>query len=99
MVELEIDPAAVRRARADSDVTTGEIMGKPVTLEAALRERAKESVSGTISVTFDTDSAGNIRSRTKVTKVETKWPDGKTEIQTVIETIKRLAVSGLSTVR
>ena len=64
-VMLEADPAAVRRARAEADVATGEIMQKPVTLEAALRERAKEQVSGTISVTFETDTAGNIRKRTR----------------------------------
>lgn len=71
-VVMQVDPDVGRRARADSDVAIGEIMQKPVTLELALRERAKEGVSGTISVTFDTDSAGNVRWRTKVTKVETK---------------------------
>jgi len=98
-VVMEIDPDAVRRARADSDVAVGEIMRKPVTLDAALRERAKESVSGTISVTFDTDSAGNVRWRTKVTKVETKVPDGRSESQTVTETVERHPVSELSTLR
>ena len=98
-VVMEIDPDTVRRARADSDVIAGEIMQKPVTLDAALRERANESVSGTISVTFDTDPAGNIRSRTKVTKVETKGPDGKSESQTVTETVERRPVSGLSPLR
>lgn len=96
-VVMEIDPDAVRRARADSDVAVGEIMQKPVTLDAALRERAKESVSGTISVTFDTDSAGNVWRRTKVTKVETKGPDGRSESQTVTETVERRPVSELST--
>jgi hypothetical protein len=98
-VVMEIDPDGVRRARAESDVAVGEIMQKPVTLDAALRERAKESVSGTISVIFDTDSAGNVRRRTKVTKVETKGPDGRSESQTVTETVERRPVSGLSTLR
>lgn len=98
-VVMEIDPEAVRRARADSDVAVGEIVGKPVTLDAALRERAKESVSGTIVVTFDTDSAGNVRWRSKVTKVETKGPDGRSESRTVTETVERRPVSELSTLR
>lgn len=98
-VVMEIDPDAVRRARADSDVAVGEIMRKPVTLDAALRERAKEHVSGTISVTFDTDSARNVRWRTKVTKVETRRPDGSSESQTVTETVERRPVSELSTLR
>src|SRR5437899_3217678 len=78
-VVMEIDPDGVRRARAESDVAVGELVQKPVTLDAALRERGKESVSGTISVIFDTDSAGNVRRRTKVTKVETKGLDGRSE--------------------
>ena len=98
-VVMEIDPDAVRRARADSDVAVGEIMQKPVMLDMALRERAKESVSGTISVTFDTDSSGNVRSRTKVTKVETKGPDGRSESQTVTETVERRPASDFSTLR
>ena len=91
-VVLEIDPDAVRHARAESDVAVGEIMQKPVALDAALRERAKLDVSGTISVTFDTDHAGNIRRRTKETKVETKGPGSKTESQTVTETVERRPV-------
>jgi hypothetical protein len=98
-VVMEIDPDAVRRARADSDVAVGEIMQKPVTLDAALRERANERVSGTILVTFDTDPAGNIRRRTKVTKVETKRPDGRSETRTATETVERRLVSRPSTLR
>jgi hypothetical protein len=88
-VEMEIDPASVRRSRADSDVAVGEIMQKPVTLEAALRERAKEKVSGTILVTFEMDSVERILRRTKVTKMEIKGPDGRSEKQTVTEIVER----------
>lgn len=98
-VAMEVDPDAVRRARAESDVAFGEIMHKPVTLDAALRARANESVSGTISVTFDTDAGGHVRRRTKVTKVETKGSDGRSESQTATETVERRPVSGLSTIR
>lgn len=93
-VVMEIDPDAVRRGRAESDVAVGEMTQKPVTLDAALRERAKDEVSGTISVTFDTDSAGNIQRRTRVTSIETKRPDGKSETQTVTETVERRSVPG-----
>jgi hypothetical protein len=98
-VTMEIDPDAVRRARAESDVAVGEIMQKPVTIDAALRERAKESVSGTITVTFDTDNRGNARRRTKVTKVEIKGPDGRYESQTATETVERHPVSQPSIIR
>jgi hypothetical protein len=98
-VTMEIDPEAVRRARAESDVAVGEIMQKPVTMDAALRERAKESVSGTITVTFDTDSGGNARRRTRLTKVEIKGPDGRHESRTVTETVERHPVSRPSIIR
>ena len=95
-VVMEIDPDAVRRASAESDVAVGEIMQEPVTLEAALRERARESISGTIEVTFDTDSAGNVRRRTKVMRLETNGPGGLSETRTSTETLERRLVSGLA---
>jgi hypothetical protein len=45
-VVMQMDPDAVRRARAETDVAVGEIMQKPVTLVAALRERAKVKCFG-----------------------------------------------------
>jgi hypothetical protein len=92
-VEMPVDPEAVRRARAESDVAVGEIMNKPVALDAALRERARETVSGTISVEFETDSAGNVRRRTKVTKLEITGSDGRSETETVTETLERRLIS------
>jgi hypothetical protein len=87
--EMEADPDAVRRTRAEIDVAVGEIMRKPVTLDAALGERAKEAVSGTISVTFETDAAGRVRRRTSVTRLRTRKPDGPWETETVTETLER----------
>jgi hypothetical protein len=93
-VELEVDPDGVRRSQAESDVVVGEIMHKPVILDTALRERAKEAVSGTISITFDTDRAGNVQRRTKVIKVEIKSADGDVETNTATETLTRRLLSG-----
>ena len=75
-VEMPVDPDAVRRARAESDVVVGEIMKKPVSLDAALLERAREIVSGTISVTFETDTAGNVRRHEgdKAGYQRSRWP-------------------------
>lgn len=92
-VEIPVDPDAVRRARAESDVVVGEIMKKPVSLDDALRERARDIVSGTISVTFETDPAGSLRRRTKVTKLDIKAPDGRSETRTVTETLERRLIS------
>jgi hypothetical protein len=92
-VEMPVDPDAVRRARAESDVAVGEMMNKPLSLDEALRERMKEIVSGTISVTFETDPAGDVHRRTKVTKVNVTGPDGRTETETVTETLERQRIS------
>jgi hypothetical protein len=92
-VELDVDPDSVRRGRAESDVVVGEIMSKPTTLDAALRERAKETVSGTISVTFDTDSSGNVWRRTRVIKLKTEKPDGYSETESITETVERRLIS------
>jgi hypothetical protein len=92
-VELPVDPDAVRRARAESDVVVGEIMNKPVSLDAALGKRATEIISGTISVAFETDSAGTVRRRTKVTKLNIEGPGGSSETETVTETLERRLIS------
>lgn len=94
--ELEIDPDAFRRARAEADLVIAEIMSRPLTLEAAMRERAQEEVSGTISVTFETDANGNVRRRTAVVRSEVRKPDGETETETVTETVERRPARGSS---
>jgi hypothetical protein len=90
---MPVDPDAFRRARAESDVVVGEIMKKPVSLDAALGRRATEIISGTISIAFETDSVGNVLRRTKVTKLDIHGPDGPSETQTVTETLERRLIS------
>ena len=92
-VTLQIDPDVVRKARAESDVVVGELLNEPVTFEEALRERAKEVVSGTITVTLKADLVGNVWRRTKVTEVETKFADGSHESQKAVETVERHPIS------
>lgn len=89
-VELKVNPDVVRRARAESDFVVGEIMKKPVLLEAALEERLKEDISGTISVTLEVDEAGQVRRRVRVIQLKTKRLDGSTETETNTETVERL---------
>jgi hypothetical protein len=61
--------------------------------DAALLKRAKEIISGTISIAFETDSDGNVRRRTKVTKLDITGPDGPSEKETVTETLERRLIS------
>lgn len=89
----DVDPDKVRRERAEADVAVGEMMGKPVTLDAALGERAKEQISGTISVTFDLAADGTVRKRRKVTKVEIRRPGGQSETKVKTEIVERRRVS------
>jgi hypothetical protein len=89
VVEMEIDPEKVRRERAESDVAVGGILNHPVTLEAAVREHAKERISGTISVAFETDGARNVVRRTRVAKVTVQPASGARESSTVTETVER----------
>lgn len=88
-VELAVDADAVRRARADSDVAVGEITQKPVTLDAALLERATQSVTGSITIKFETDATGRLTRKTKVTKLATKEKSGRVESETITRTLER----------
>lgn len=90
--ELQIDPDAVRRESAEADVAIGEMMRQPVTLDSALRKRMQERVSGTITVTFETDASGDVRRRTSVTRLKIESPDSGTETRTTTETVERRRV-------
>lgn len=90
--ELTVDPEAVRRARAETDVAVGEIMRQPLTLEAALSARSPEAISGKIVVTLEIDPAGRVRRRTKVITLSIKGPKGL-ETQTTTQTLERRLVS------
>ncbi len=95
-VTLKVDPDVVRRARAESDVVTGDLMNEPISLEEALAKRARDVVTGTISVTLDADPEGNVWRRTRVLEVETKLADGRHEGTAALETVERLPVPGSS---
>lgn len=91
-VKLYVDADAVRRSRAESDVVVGEITQRPITLETALAERSRETVSGTVEVTFDVDASGNPTRRTVVTTMETFKPDGVSETARQTVTVERRVV-------
>jgi len=91
--EVPVDPDVVRRTRAEADVTIGELTNKPVTLEDALRQREKQIISGTISVVFKADPAGNAHRRTKVTTIDIKGSDSESETSTTTETLERQLIS------
>lgn len=92
IARMELDPEATRRDLAETDVTLGELIKKPVIREAALAERAKDAVSGTITVTFDMDPAGGVRRRTTVLVREIRRPNGRVETRTSTEVVEQRRV-------
>lgn len=92
VVEMIVDPDEVLREQAQSDVVVAELTGKKLTLDTALKVRSAEKISGTISISFETDSIGQVRRRTKITRIEIRRGDGKTETQTTTETVERRLV-------
>lgn len=93
IAEMAIDPDVIRHDLAETDVVVAEISGKTLTLDAALRARSTEAISGMIAVTFNTDSTGRVGRRSTVTTWEIKLPNGKSETQTVTEIIERRIIA------
>lgn len=89
--ETPVDPDFVRHSLAESDVMVAEIMGEPTTLEAALKARASEQVSGTITTTLVIDADGRVTRRTIFTRMSTV-ADGVTEHSTTTLTADRRPV-------
>lgn len=94
--EMPVEPDAVRRERAETDVAVAELMRRPVTLEAALLKQAPERISGTITVKLEESGSGDVRRRTRVRKVETIGADGRSKNETVTEVVERRLVSETS---
>ena len=91
--KMDIDPEIVRRARAETDVGVGEILRKPITLEAALAKHSNEVISGTISADLDVDQIGDVWRQTTLMVIEIKKPDGESETVRNTTTLERHRVS------
>ena len=93
VAEMAVDPEAVRRERAESDIVVAQLSKKTLTLDAALLARSAEAISGTITITFETDSAGEVRRRAWVTRLEIKGPGPRIETEVVKHVMERRRVS------
>lgn len=89
IAEMAVDPDKYRQEQAQGDVIVSQILGKPKTLDEALRTRSSETVSGSITVTFNTDGSGRIRQRTELVKLNIQGPGGKVETKTSTEKVER----------
>jgi hypothetical protein len=89
-VEMMINPEAVLRARANSDMVVGEVTGKPISFDVAYRDRSKEEISGTISITLELGGDAVVQRRTRVVKMRLIAADGSVENQVSTEITERL---------
>lgn len=74
-VTLPIDAATVRKGLAESDVVVAEFSGTPIALADAVKSREAMTISGTIEVIFEADSAGAVNKRTTVVRMEQSGSD------------------------
>jgi hypothetical protein len=93
VARMEVDPEAIRRQRVRSDAIIREMVGPSAETRADVRARAAERISGTITVTFETDAAGALRRRTRVMELRVEKPDGVRESQTFTDRTERRLVS------
>lgn len=93
VVTMEIDPAVIRKERADVEIGVGEISGKPITLDVAMRNHAADAVSGTVTVTFDTDDLGIAWRQTREMKFDVRVGSvTETEVRTNTIVRRRLPI-------
>jgi hypothetical protein len=90
IAHFAVNPAVVRKERAEADVVVGQITGEPVNLQSALDELAKQQITGTIRLTFETDSAGEVLRRTTEINLKTQAQDGSSETSKRTETVERV---------
>lgn len=82
---LAVDPDAVRRGSAETDMALAELQGEALTIEAALRNHAADRISGTIEVRFELDQAGRAKRRTDVTRLVIETGERiETRTQTIV---------------
>lgn len=94
-VTMVVDPDSVRRDRAEVDLVVAGITGKTVTLAEAQRKWASATVSGTMTITFETDAAGRAWRRTHVTHLTIGERDQPVEDRTgTVITERRLLRRG-----
>ncbi|GGO99535.1 hypothetical protein [Stakelama pacifica] len=86
---LTINPDAVKRQEAETDVEVARLSGKTLTLDEAQSAHAKEKISGTITVIFRVDANGGISSRETTTKVAIEAPDGTVKNRIATETLTK----------
>lgn len=88
VVTVNLDPDQLRLRQAGRDVVVGQILGKPITQEEALKKYASEQFSGTVTVRFAVTASGLVIRRTDQFETRTVKANGDIETHkgtTIIE--------------
>lgn len=91
-VQLSLDPEVLQHEKARSDVVVGELMQTPVSFEDAFAKRTQEQVSGTIELTFEVNSNGQVWRRTTIVTSKTTAVGGGVENAISTEIVERKLV-------
>jgi hypothetical protein len=91
--QFALDPYALRRDAANTNVISSEINGQPISFDQALNDTKDTQFSGQARVTFDTDPKGCVTKRVVETTTETTEKDGTIDKQIYVETVERLALT------
>ena len=85
-----LDSEKVRENRAKSNIIVAQILGeKAPTLEAELLKLQKETISGTIKVSYTLDEDGEPIKRVQINEITIINSDGDTETSKSTETVER----------
>lgn len=87
--EAPVDSDRIRREQAEADVAVGQMMGKPVSLDDALRARSSETIVGTVLISIDVDPAGLVTARVKTIKLRISAKNGVAKERMSTQTVKR----------
>ena len=96
IADMPLDPQTIQQERVEADLVVARITGETLDFETALRERQKESVSGTILLRYRLNAEGSVIWREEVLMTSTTDSHGVTEKETN-RTITRLLESETST--
>jgi len=90
---LAIDAEAARRVQAEetmiSDALGGGTPEERAALQAERAATAPRRIDGTVRIRFETDAAGHVLRRIRVTELRTERMDGERTTRTVTETVER----------
>ena len=90
VVKLDVDPDTIRLERAESDIVVAELSGdQSLSLDEALQTRSAEQITGTITITIDTDSSNRVVRRVRFFEIETTKENGSLDKVVVTETVQR----------